>query len=201
MIASRHRVGRYDFTAWAVAQLGRQAVEHNVFACDIPVSWPSLSPLFPQINELSGSCLLPSVPASSHRLRNLPRLLPSGPLIHELLPTNRHHLIARLTNSHHNTKLVLRRAAEIAPLVSQTDHHSPHHVSNPEALRDLDFINFRRANILLPDRSRKDVAARVLASRAEREDGEVGLARICACDAAEYYGASFRDQGTGGASD
>lgn len=121
----------------------------------------------------------------SNRLRDLPRLFPTSLLVQKLLPADRNHLVARLAHSHDNSKFILRRAAEIAPLVSQTDDHSSHNISHPEALRDLDFVDLCRANVLLTDDGRERVTAGVLAGDSEGENREVGLSRVGARDATE----------------
>lgn len=141
------------------------------------------------------------ISSSSNRFRNLPNLHHPRLLIHKLSPANRHHLIPRLANSHDDAQLVLRCAAEIAPLVSQTDYNRPYNISHAKALRDFYLVDLRRADVLLSDERGKDVAAGMLAGGAEGEDREGRLAGVGARDATQDDCAGFGNEGASGAGD
>lgn len=123
----------------------------------------------------------------SNRLSNLSQLSLSTVHLPHLPPRDRHHLLASLRNGQDNTKLILGRAGEITSLVSQRDHNSPHNIADPETLIDLYFVNLGGANVLLADDCRKGFAEDKCAGGAQSENVQGGLARVCACDAAEDY--------------
>lgn len=94
-----------------------------------------------------------SFSTTSDRLSDLSQLSLSTIDFPHLLPTNRHHLLPSLADRQHNTKLILRRARKVTPLVSKTDNHAPHDIANSETLIHLDLVNLSGADILLANDS------------------------------------------------
>lgn len=130
----------------------------------------------------------------SNRLGHFPQLLCTSFGILEFPPIDRKHLISPFARGQDHTQLISRGTEIITLLVSQTDHHSSYDISHPETLGDLDLVDLRRANVLLPDQRGEGVSANVLASRAKCHYRNGCLSRVRARDLAENYASDFREE-------